>query len=83
MISVDLHRPVFVTSLTYPESDHRSYKFATLTISGDDGSSIDIFFKAEDAHNVLRAIKDESEKILDFLCNDQVSLDQSTEGNTE
>lgn len=83
MISVDLHRPVFVTSLTYPEHDHRSYKFATLTVAGVDGGSIDIFFLKDDAASVLQAIKEESEKILDFLYDGQVSLDQSTEGNTE
>lgn len=82
MINVDLHQPEFVSSLTYPEHDHRSYKFATLTVSGVDGSSINIFLK-DNAASFLQAIKEESEKILDFLYDGEVSLDQSTEGKTK
>lgn len=82
MISVDLQHPQTVSSRNFDATvDHP--EFSSLKIRDAHGGVVTVFLDESNAANVLLAIADEAAKILDFLFDNQVSLDQSTEGNTK
>ena len=81
-MNVTVSEPTLVRSVNFDE-DRTGRAFSSLKIFDDRDNTVTFFLTRENARSVLLAIQLESEKILDFLCENEVNLDQSTEGGTE
>jgi hypothetical protein len=81
-MNVSFSQPTEVSSTNF-DADRTGRAFSSLRVFDDRFNCVTIFFTSENAAEILAAIAEESQKILDFLCETEVSLDQPTEGNTE